>query len=53
MPHEDELEAQRWLDTLAALASVERGEVVPSDQVHAWLRTWGTPDEYDIDVGDA
>jgi predicted transcriptional regulator len=28
-----------------ALADIAAGRVVPSDEVCAWLRTWGTPDE--------
>lgn len=28
-----------------ALADLEAGRVIPHDEVAAWLRTWGTPDE--------
>lgn len=32
-------------ETLAAMESVARGEVVDADEVHAWLRSWGTSNE--------
>lgn len=36
----------RWEDTLKAMESVARGDVVSSKAVHAWLESWGTPDEH-------
>jgi predicted transcriptional regulator len=27
------------------LADIEAGRVVPHEEVAAWLKTWGTPDE--------
>ena len=41
------LQEERWAQTLEALDSVERGEVVPAHEVHEWLKTWGTDDELD------
>ncbi len=40
-----QLEQQRWRDTLAALEDVRDGRVATGVSVHAWLDTWGTPDE--------
>jgi len=39
------LEQARWKATLGAIESVAQGKVVPGDSVHAWLRSWGQPDE--------
>jgi len=41
------LQEERWAQTVEALNSVERGEVVPADEVHAWLKTWGQDHELD------
>ena len=44
--HQQQLQAeQRWQDTLEALHDVELGRTVNGDAVHAWLASWGTPDE--------
>lgn len=40
-----ELEQLRWEETLEALEQVERGEVIPGEAVHTWMRSWGSPDE--------
>lgn len=40
-----ELEQSRWQETLVAMESVARGEVVLGQAVHAWLGSWGTSDE--------
>ena len=39
------LEQARWRETLEALEAVAEGRVVDADRVHAWLRSWGTPNE--------
>jgi predicted transcriptional regulator len=39
------LQEERWTQTVEALSSVERGEVVPAEEVHAWLKTWGQDSE--------
>lgn len=38
-------EDERWQQTLDALDNVAAGDVVPARTVHAWLRSWGAPDE--------
>jgi predicted transcriptional regulator len=35
------LELQRWRETQDAIDAAERGEVVPAEEVFAWLDTWG------------
>lgn len=35
----------RWEATLAAMQDVAEGNVVSGKSVHAWLASWGTPDE--------
>lgn len=30
-----------WRETQAAIDAAERGEVVPAEEVFAWLDTWG------------
>ena len=35
------LELQRWRETQDAIDAAERGEVVPGEEVFAWLDTWG------------
>ena len=39
------LQEERWAQTVEALSSVERGEVVPANEVHEWLSTWGKDHE--------
>ena len=43
-----QLEQQRWQETLEAIASVERGDTVSASAVHAWLGSWGTDDELPV-----
>lgn len=40
-----EQEQARWNETLAAMGSVARGEVVSGEAVHAWLDSWGSSNE--------
>ena len=40
-----ELEQTRWQDTLAAMESAAQGKVVAAEEVHAWIRSWGSSDE--------
>lgn len=40
-----EQEKRRWRETLEAMEAVARGEVVDGEEVHAWLRSWGDPEE--------
>ncbi len=41
----DRLEQQRWQETMDALKSASTGKVVSSDEVHAWLASWGKDNE--------
>ena len=38
-------EQTRWLETVKAMESVARGEVVSGEAVHDWLRSWGSNNE--------
>jgi predicted transcriptional regulator len=40
-----ELDQSRWQQTLVAMESVAHGQVVSAESVHAWLASWGAPDE--------
>ena len=36
-----EVELERWRQTEQAIEAAELGEVVPAEEVFAWLDTWG------------
>ena len=36
-----QLEQQRWQDTMEALEDIRNGNVIDSGEVHAWLKSWG------------
>ena len=38
---------ERWAQTVEALTSIERGEVVSADRAREWLLSWGKDDELD------
>ena len=40
-----ELEQARWQETLTAMESVAQGHVADAEEVHTWLRSWGSADE--------
>jgi predicted transcriptional regulator len=40
-----DLEEKRWHETLEAMESIAQGRVVSGESVHAWLASWGDPDE--------
>ena len=40
-----ELELERWKQTLAAMESAVQGKVVDADEVHDWLNSWGSDNE--------
>jgi predicted transcriptional regulator len=42
------LEQQRWQETMQAMASVAQGQVVDSDDIHAWMKSWGTAEELPV-----
>jgi len=35
----------RWQETLTAMDSVAKGQMVSGEAVHAWLESWGKEDE--------
>jgi len=39
------LQEQHWQETLEAIAAVNGGEVVPAEEISAWLDTWGQAGE--------
>lgn len=39
------VEDSRWADTLEALDSVKKGQLVDESEVMSWLSSWGTDDE--------
>ena len=38
-------EQERWRQTLDAMESATRGNVVDGEKVHEWLESWGTENE--------
>jgi predicted transcriptional regulator len=40
-----ELEQDRWQETLAAMELVAQGRTVSGEAVHGWLRSWGSDNE--------
>lgn len=40
-----QIEAQRWRETLEALESVKTNDVIEAERVHRWLESWGTEGE--------
>lgn len=40
-----EVEQTRWRQTLQAIESVAKGQMVAGQTVHAWMESWGTEDE--------
>jgi predicted transcriptional regulator len=40
-----ELEQNRWQETLQAMESVAQGRVVSAEAVNTWLQSWGSADE--------
>lgn len=41
------LEQERWQQTLDAMESAAQGQVVDASEVHDWLGSWGTDQELD------
>lgn len=39
------LEQERWNQTLGAMESAAQGKVVDASEVHSWLNSWGTDNE--------
>ncbi|MGX5913229.1 CopG family ribbon-helix-helix protein [Aliidiomarina sp. Khilg15.8] len=42
-----QLEQERWKQTLEAMESATQGKVVDASEVHSWLESWGTDNEQD------
>ena len=42
-----QLEQDRWKQTLDAMESAAQGKVVDASEVHSWLNSWGTDNEQD------
>ena len=42
-----QLEQERWQQTLEAMESAAQGKVVDASEVHGWLKSWGTENEQD------
>lgn len=40
-----ELEQNRWQETLQAMESAALGKVVPGEAVNSWLQSWGSSNE--------
>jgi len=40
-----QLEQERWKQTLEAMESAVQGKVVDASEVHSWLASWGTGNE--------
>ncbi len=45
LDHQD-LEEQRWKETLEALEDIESGRVVDGKKVMTWLKSWSKEDEF-------
>lgn len=45
--NKQQLEQERWQQTLDAMESAIEGKVVAADEVHRWLHSWGTQNELD------
>ncbi len=39
------LEKERWSQTLEAMESAAKGEVIAAEKVHEYLRSWGAEEE--------
>lgn len=43
-----QLEQERWQQTLEAMESAAQGKLVDANKVHDWLKSWGTESEQDV-----
>lgn len=41
----DQVESQKWLDTLEAFEDVKNGRVIDGEEVLDWIESWGTESE--------
>lgn len=42
-----QLEQERWQQTLEAMESAAKGKIVDASEVHDWLSSWGSENEQD------
>jgi len=42
-----QLEQERWKQTLEAMESAAQGKLVDASEVHSWLNSWGSEKELD------
>ncbi|MFW5718435.1 MAG: CopG family ribbon-helix-helix protein [Spirochaetota bacterium] len=49
----ERLDQERWKQTLEAVESAAKGNVVAAERVHGWLRSWGSDEEIDLPGTDA
>lgn len=47
-----QLEQERWKQTLEAMESAAQGKVVDASEVHDWLNSWGAEDEQEAPRSD-
>lgn len=47
-----QLEHERWQQTLDAMESAAQGKVVDASEVHGWLNSWGSDSEQDAPRSD-
>ncbi len=47
-----QLEQERWNQTLKAMESAAQGKLVDASEVHSWLNSWGTENEKDTPRSD-
>lgn len=47
-----QLEQERWQQTLDAMESAAHGKVVDAEEVHSWLSSWGAENEQDAPGSD-
>ncbi len=40
-----ESESTKWKETLEAIASIKKGDVVDANEVHTWMKSWGKENE--------
>ena len=45
--YQQQLEQERWKQTLEAMESAAQGKLVDASEVHSWLNSWGTENEQD------
>jgi len=44
----ENMESQKWLDTLEGLEDVKNGRVIEGENVLEWIESWGSENELDM-----